>query len=77
MTDKTSNSEYFNSVLEYVVKLKPDSRILIKSISNNPEQFTKTVMQIIDLRLVEVEFSNDYDYIIRRENVNYEKYKKG
>jgi len=76
MPDNTSHSEYFTSVLEYVRKLKPDAKVLITSVSKDPELFTKTVMQIIDLRLVEVEFTNDYSYIIRKEDVNYEKYKK-
>ena len=71
-----NNSEYYNKLLAFIKGLPADTVIEIVKISENPEKFIQTVKTIIDNRAVEVEFSNDYKFIKRLEEVNYEKYIK-
>lgn len=67
--------DYIESILKYIKSLKPDSKVLIRSISNNPEKFTEAVKTIIDNRLTEVEFTSDYQHIIKREEIDYDRYR--
>ena len=69
-------SSYDKRILEYIKKLTPGTSLKISEIANNSEQFTASVKRIIDLRLTEVEFTTDYKYIIKREEVNYDKYRR-
>jgi len=69
-------NDYSRNILEYIKNLSPNIKVDINTISKNPESFVNAVKRIIDLRLVEVEFSNDFKYIIRKEDVDYEKYRK-
>lgn len=67
---------YEQRLLSYIKGLKADSKVKISTISTDPELFTQTVKKFIDQRLAEVEFSNDYLYIIKKEEVNYERFIK-
>jgi hypothetical protein len=67
---------YHERVLKYLKGLAPDTRVKIASISTEPKRFTETVKKIIDLRQAEVEFSNDYLYITKKEEIDYERFKK-
>lgn len=69
-------NDYEQKLLAYIQKLTPDVRVKISEISTNPQTLIDAVKHIIDLRLTEVEFTADYQYIIKREEVNYEKYAK-
>lgn len=69
-------NDYETKLLAYIQKLTPDVRVKISTISTNPQTLIDAVKRIIDLRLTEVEFTADYQYIIKREEVNYDRYKK-
>lgn len=70
-----SSDDYYNRLLAYIKKLPANTVVEIAKISDNPEKFIKTVKTIIDNRAIEVEFSNDYKFIKRLEDVNYDNYR--
>ena len=72
----STRAKYLNRVYVYLKNLAPGSRVEIAKVSNNPEAFIEAVKHTINLRTIEVELSNDYKYVIRREDVNYDRYKR-
>lgn len=67
----STRGDYINNVYRYLKSLQPYTKVKISEISKNPEAFTEAVKFIIDLRMVSIEFSNDYKYITKKEEVNY------
>lgn len=62
-------------VCKHLKGLAPNTIIEVDK-TKNPEAFTEAVKQIIDLRLINVEFTNDYKKIKRLEEIDYERYIK-
>ncbi len=69
------STDYREMVCKYLKGLAPDTMVEVAK-TKNPEAFTEAVKQIIDLRLIDVEFTNDYKKVKRLEDINYERYIK-
>lgn len=72
----STRGRYLNKVYIYLKKLEPGAKIEIAKVSANPDDFVEAVKHAINLRTIEVELSNDYKYVIRKEDVNYERYQR-
>ena len=62
--------QYIDSVAKFLLGLEPGTTVNISK-TKNPQKFTDAVKTIIDLRVVEVEFSNDDTRVKRLEDVDY------
>lgn len=69
------DNEYYQKVLKFIKELTPGTTVEISKIATDTLKFEQTVKQIIDKRAIEVEFSNDYKFIKRLEDLDYGRYK--
>jgi len=73
-TCNSTRGDYINNVYRYLKTLAPGTKVEIAKVSKNPEEFTEAVKFIIDLRMTEVVFTNDYKCIIKREEISYDEH---